>query len=188
MRQSVLTAAVIFTFIMIVSGGEARAFQHKNTPGNLKSLFQKMQQAHATGDAQTARALTEPLFPDEKRLRKGLREDVSGKTVDTILALHRKFMSSIPLEKLFEADPANTEVQVHGATTEEIALNKKGTIVYQEFPGGAVDLAGSVLRSGVTFYEVELLKPGQSRGMKFHLFYWDGSGWSMIGPAWRALK
>jgi hypothetical protein len=147
-----------------------------------------MRKAHATGDVQAARALTEPLFPDEERLRKGLREDVSGETVDRILALHRKFMSSIPLEKLFEADPANTEVQVHGATTEEIALNKKGTIVYQEFPGGAVDLAGSILRPGVMFYEVELLKPGQSRGMKYHLFYWDGSGWSMLGPAWRALK
>jgi len=24
--------------------------------------------------------------------------------------------------------------------------------------------------------------------MKFHLFYWDGERWAMLGAAWRAIK
>ena len=187
-RRTASILATIFTLVLLLYGGEARAFQHDNSAENLKSLFQNMQQAQAAGDVQTVRVLTEPLFPDEKRLRQGLRDDAPAETVAAILALHGKFLSDIPLEKIFAADPAKTEVQVHGATTEEIARNQKGTIVFQEFPGGAVDLANSILRPGVTFYEVELLEPGQSRGMKYHLFYWDGSGWSMMGPAWRAWR
>ncbi len=45
-----------------------------------------------------------------------------------------------------------------------------------------------VLRPGVKFYEVEFVAPGSDSGMKFHMFYWDGSAWKMLGPAWRALK
>jgi hypothetical protein len=44
------------------------------------------------------------------------------------------------------------------------------------------------LRPGVTFYEVEFLEPGKDAGMKYHLFYWDGKQWSMLGPVWRALE
>jgi hypothetical protein len=45
-----------------------------------------------------------------------------------------------------------------------------------------------VLRPGVTFYEVEFLQPGQPRGIKYHLFYWDGRRWAMLGPVWRSAR
>ena len=40
----------------------------------------------------------------------------------------------------------------------------------------------------MTFYEVEFLEPGKDAGMKYHLFYWDGKQWSMLGPVWRTLE
>ena len=40
----------------------------------------------------------------------------------------------------------------------------------------------------MTYYEVEYLEPGKSAGMKYHLLYWDGNQWSMLGPVWRVLK
>ena len=83
--------------------------------------------------------------------------------------------------------PSQTEVQVHGATTEEVAANAPGSVVHAEFPGGAVNAAETLLRPGVTWYEVELLEPGAERGMKFHLFYWGGTQWRMLGPVWRFL-
>jgi hypothetical protein len=45
-----------------------------------------------------------------------------------------------------------------------------------------------VLRPGLTFYQVEFLEPGKDDGMKYHLFYWDGEQWTMLGPIWRVLK
>lgn len=186
-RLGIISAALITVWVLAFAL-PANAFKHQNSPENLKALFEAIHKATSTGDGQTAAKLSGPLFPDEKSLRQALREDVPQETVDAILALHKKYLGSIPIEEIFVADPANKEVKVHGAKTEDIALNKKGTIVFQEFPGGAVRLAKTILRPGVIFYEVELVKPGSERGMKYHLFYWDGSGWSMIGPAWRALR
>jgi len=86
-------------------------------------------------------------------------------------------------DKIPEAN--RTEVQVHGATTEEIAEYKQDSVPFKEFPGGAQKLAQSVLRPGTKFYEVEFLEPGKDAGMKYHLFFWDGASWRMLGPAWR---
>ncbi len=39
-----------------------------------------------------------------------------------------------------------------------------GSIVFKEFPGGAVELAKNLLRPGLTFCEVEFLEPGKDAG------------------------
>jgi hypothetical protein len=38
------------------------------------------------------------------------------------------------------------------------------------------------------FYEVEFVKPGEDMGMKYHLFFWDGARWKMLGPVWRSMR
>ena len=85
-------------------------------------------------------------------------------------------------------DPARTEIQVHASTTEDLAAYKEGTPAFKEFPGGARKAAETILRPGVTFYELELLEPGKQRGMKYHLLFHDGKQWKMLGPVWRALR
>jgi hypothetical protein len=44
-----------------------------------------------------------------------------------------------------------------------------------------------MLRPRMTFYEVELVKPGETAGMVYHLFFWDGAQWTMLGPVWRMI-
>jgi hypothetical protein len=79
-------------------------------------------------------------------------------------------------------------VKVYGATTEEIAMNARGSVVFAEFPGGAIRMAERILRPGMTFYEAEFLEAGKENGVKYHLFFWDGRQWTMLGPVWRALR
>lgn len=139
-----------------------------------------------------------------------MRDDVDQAIVDAIALRHKKMASRAPpipanaetftpkndaenlkafmaaLAPSF-AKPGQTEIQVHAATTEEIIEYKKDSVGYKEFSGGAKRIAPKVLRPGVTFYEIEYVEPGKEAGMKYHLFYWDGNQWSMLGAAWREL-
>lgn len=165
-------------------------FKPENSPDNLKQLFTKLHAAVIAGDDKTALVLTNPLIPDESALKKGLRDDVAPAALAQAAEF---FAKAIPADdarraKLFKADPANTEVHVYASTTEDLVKDEKGTPAFEQFPGGAKKLAETVLRPGTTYYEVALVKPGEKSGMKFHLFYWTGDKWAMLGPLWRAIK
>jgi hypothetical protein len=166
-------------------------FKPENKPENLRLFFEKLMKAQRDGDEKTALALTKSLFLDEKRLRKALKDDAPAATVEKIVAMHQEMLKAedAKMARAFApGDPKRTEVQVHAATTEEIVKYEKDGVAFREFPGGAKQLAEAVLRPGTAFYEVEVVEPGKDSGMKFHLFFWDGEKWGMLGPAWRALK
>jgi hypothetical protein len=185
--------AIVFAALAhsVVQGQEAASgFKQENRPENLKALCQELHKAITANNVKRAASLTRGLLPDESRVRKALHDKVPSATVDQIMALHKKFTTGddASLARLLAAKPENTEVQVHGATTEELRAYAKDSVAYKEFPGGAQRLAAQVLRPGMTFYEVEFVPPGKDLGMKFHLFYWDGSQWTMLGPVWRVIK
>lgn len=165
-------------------------FKHENTKDNLKQLFERIQKANAAGDDRAALALVKPLLPDEASLRPGLKEGLPADTLQQAVQFWAKLVPADEARRarLFAADPANTEVRVYGATTEEILKYEKDSVAFMQFPGGAKKLADSVLRPKTTYYEVVLAKPGEASGMKFHLFYWTGDKWAMLGPLWRAFK
>lgn len=169
-----------------------KTFQQKNDPSNLKSLFKLLHKAaHAEGNRESAGSLFASLIPDESRLRVALKPTVDEELAASILGDYAKWELDKPairrraLTGIARAE--QTEVQVHQATTEEILAYHPGSAAYAEFPGGTKDLAASILRSKTKFYEVEFLEPGEQSGMKYHLFYWDGKQWSMLGPIWRIL-
>ena len=168
----------------------AADFKQANSVDNLKALFEELNKARLGNETSKAAALTRGLLPDEGRIRKALRDDAQPDSVKQIVTLLQGLTPTDEksLARVFAADPANTEVQVHGATTEEISSYEKGSAAFNEFPGGAQRLASEILRPNMTFYEVELLKPGNDAGMKFHLFFWDGTQWTMLGPIWRASR
>ena len=154
------------------------------------AVFAKLQAAIKSGDVDTAAAITSGMLPNKARLKKALRDEAPAELVSNLLAMYERF-GAAPKEKLarlLRAKKGQTNIVAHGATTEEIAANQEGSIVFKEFPGGAVRLAKKVLQPGVTFYEIEMLVPGEKHGMKYHLFYWSGDRWSMLGPAWRAAR
>lgn len=168
----------------------SRAAGQESSPQGLESLFRRLRAAQLSGDTRVAIEITRALVPNEARLRTALKEDVPAEAVQRILDLHRQLIPSkeADLVGLLGADPANTEVRVHAATTEQLAAYAEGSVAYREFPGGAQSLARTLLRPKTTFFEVELVRPGQESGMTYHLFFWDGERWAMLGPMWRTLR
>lgn len=164
------------------------------SPGNansLKALFEKYHAALMTQDGATAAQIVRDLLPDEPRLQLAIGPGATPEIRAKIKAFHAQLPKTddAALAKLLAAKPAQTLVKVHGASTEEIARYAEGSVAFAEFPGAARDLAkAGILKPGVTFFEVEFLEPGAEAGMKFHLFYWDGANWSMLGPVWRSIK
>src|SRR5262245_6950691 len=151
--------------------------------GNLKTLFETIHHLiFVKKDTKSAEALFVSLIPNEERARKALRDDLPPETLQKILDMYKRFGFPAEVNVNQLAKPEQTTVMVHRATTEEIARG------FPEFPGGATKLAKEILRPGMTFYEVEFLEPGKDLGMKYHLFYWDGKQWTMLGPVWRELQ
>jgi hypothetical protein len=176
--------------LLLALAVSAQDLKPENRPENLKAHFAAIQKAIREGDARTSLALTKSLLCDEARLRKALKEDVDKDVLAKLAETHKGYASG-PDEKValaFKSKPEQTEIQVHGATVEEIARGAKDSVAAREFPGGAEELASTILKPGTTFYEVEFLEPGQEQGIKFHLFFWDGERWAMLGAAWRALR
>jgi len=163
-------------------------FKHENKPENLKALFELVHQTvHIKKDNKGATTLFASLIPDEARAKKAFKDKIAPDVQNAILDMHKNLrFKEDGAPKI--ARPTQTVVQVHGSTTEDIIRYREGSVAYKEFPGGTKRVAEQALRPGMTFYEVEYLEPGKDSGMKYHLMYWDGRQWSMLGPAWRVLK
>lgn len=160
--------------------------QHENTPENLADLF-----GRAVVDPESRVAFAQAVFPTEDTLAMALADGHD----DVLAALVEAYDKMRPPEeappkmwfKVLDVPTDRTEVRVHGATASEIADAIPGTTAAKEFPGGAQKVAG-LLDPGLTFYEVTATEPGASSGSRFHLFFWAGTHWSMLGPAWRVLR
>lgn len=192
-RKHVWLASLVMLFLSLVPSamraGARGQFRQENRPENLKALLETIHHLiHVKKDAKSAAALFVSLCPNEERARKALRGDAPPETLQKILDMYKQIGLPTTVDVNQLVRPEQTIVKVYGATTEEIARNAKESVVFAEFPGGAVRLAGQILRPGMTFYEIEFLEPGKEYGVKYHLFYWDGKQWTMLGPIWRALQ
>ncbi len=170
--------------------GPEKRLSRSEGPENLKKLFETIHNLiYVKKDAKSAAALLASLFPNEERARKAIRDDVPPEALQKIFDYQKQLGSLLGETNVGElARPEQNVVMVHGATTEEIVTYAQGSVAYAEFPGGTRRLAERILRPGMTFYEVEFLEPGKNLGIKYHLFYWDGRQWSMLGPMWRVLQ
>lgn len=190
-RRSLLVSLIVLAFaapLPAVGQSKDATFKHRNDPKNLKALFELLHHTvHVKKDAKQAAALLRSLIPDEARVKKALKEDVEPETLRQIVEQQQKAAGLGKADVVKLARPEQKVVTVYAATTEEIAKYQEGSVAFKVFPGGARRLAEQVLRPGVTFYEVEFLDPGNEAGIKYHLVYWDGKQWSMLGPMWRIL-
>ncbi len=166
--------------------GVSALYAEKDAPENLAGLLDTIAKSAEAGDAKKAGALTRSLIPDESAYRKAFKPDIPP----VVLGRFVEAMKQLPPDDtrlaglIHRGDPTQTVVHVHGATPEEILGGT--TPAAGEFPGGAKDNAG-LLRPGLRFYEAEFVAPGEELGMKYHLFFWDGSRWRMLGPIWRSF-
>lgn len=161
----------------------------ENKPESLQATFIALHQTvHVKNDPKAAAAQFQAMIPDEARVKRALKDGAAPAVVGQVLEMYKKMGPIAEADVVKLARPEQKEVRVHGATTEEIAQYRDGTVPFNHFPGGARRVAEQVLRPGMTFYAVEFLEPGKNSGIKYHLLYWDGQQWSMLGPVWNALE
>lgn len=171
-------------------GAGGAPIAEKDGADGLKALFEASHAACTAKDYGKGKALTLSVIPGKEQLKKVLKADVPAGDVDQLVA---RFKDMLPPndEKaacVFYPGDGRTEIKVHASSVEDLAAYKEGTAAFDEFPGGAKKLAEKVLAPGTTFYEVEVTEPGKDLGTKYHMFFWDGAQWRMMGPAWRVLK
>ncbi|HKQ78177.1 MAG TPA: hypothetical protein VJ810_31045 [Blastocatellia bacterium] len=192
-RKYVWLASLVMLFLSMIPSAmcvdAAGQFKQENRPENLKALLESIHNLiHVKKDARSAATLLVSLYPNEERAKRALRDGIPPETLQKILEMHKRFgsLAETSINELAGTD--QKVVKVYGATTEEIARNQRDSVVFAEFPGGAIRMAKEILRQGMTFYEAEFLEPGKENGVKYHLFYWDGKQWTMLGPVWRSLQ
>jgi hypothetical protein len=162
----------------------------EETPENLKALFEAIRAAADAGDAPRAAALTRGLLCTKDDYDAVLSPDLleeQRKKVEAACAIP----ADMPAEKvarLLVPGGDKTEVVVYTATVAEVRAMEKGSVAEREFPGGARKVAEKLRPDGRKLHEVVVRKPGEQAGVKFHLFFWNGKAWKMLGPCWRALS
>jgi hypothetical protein len=156
----------------------------------LKRRMEELRDASNAGDSDEKVAIVRELLPDEGALAEAMRPDVDPSITESIREMHAELReaSDARISRAFDIPPERSVVRVHAATGAEIEAYERGSTAYDEFPGGARKLAGSVLDPDVTYYEVEFTEPGESLGTKYHLFYESDDGWKMLGPIWRVVR
>jgi hypothetical protein len=159
------------------------------TPEDLLRLCQAYQLAVLQGNTRRAARLVRGLLLSQRRIRKAFRADAPAEKVAAVAQDHAALrqMEEKHLARLLDFRPDQIETIVHCATTEELAARTPGSVADLEFPGGAQRVASSLLRPGMSFYQVTFIHPDERYGKEYQLFFWDGWRWGMLGPVWRVV-
>lgn len=138
-----LRTAVMVLLTTFTVAANTADFKHENKPQNLKALFERIHhEAHVKNDAKQAAKLFGALVPDEARAKKALKDKIDKDTLTLITDMHKKLGGSISPDGISKlARATQKEVQVHGATTEDIMRYREGSVAYKEFPGGTKRVA-----------------------------------------------
>ncbi|MGE0402986.1 MAG: hypothetical protein AB7T06_40140 [Kofleriaceae bacterium] len=173
--------------VLVACSKDAPAIAAKDGPDGLRDLFARARAACEAKDYAKGRAIVESILPGTQQVLVALKSDTPPGFVDEIVGQTKEVPAEDEKAACLLSPPGRTQIIVHRATTEELAAPGDQTVAATEFPAGAATLTG-ILRPTMTFYEVETVEPGKDRGTKFHMFFWDGAQWRMLGPAWRYLS
>jgi hypothetical protein len=169
------------------AGGKAPIAQKDGADG-LKALFEASHAACKSKEFAKGKQIVMSVIPSKEHLKKLFKDDAPADSLDKLAEQFKELPPSDEKAACVFAPEGRTEIRVHASTVEDLVAYKEGTPAFEEFPGGAKKLAETVLKPGNTFYEVEVTEPGKDMGTKYHMFFWDGAQWRMMGPAWRVFK
>ena len=192
MFRSAVLGGLGFSFCLVIStaycSAQETTFKFENKAANLQAYFQQMYDlVHTKKDAAAANKMLKALLPDEARTKLALKDDAPATLAKTIAAEYAKIPAGeFDASKMLTAE--KSKVSVYAATTEELIKYANGSVAHVEFPSKAQESAMTILRPGMTFYEVEMTEPTKDFGLKLHLLYWDGKQWAMLGQPWRIAK
>ena len=155
----------------------------------IETLSKAFADARAAGDAEKVLELTKALLPTDAEVRSVLK---AGPETDAFVTAYRAERlrgdaNEAAKEILKPNDPAQTVVQVHSATTEEIVAYAEGSVAAKEFPGGMKVFAAKVAGPGRIWHVIEYLEPGKDAGMKFSVLTVVGRRVLFLLKPWRAL-
>lgn len=95
-----------------------------------------------------------------------------------------KKTNKMPIEPM---SSEQSETLITGATTKEILKDKWSVAVYENFHGGYHKLT-EFLNSGLTIYQIKLVKLNESSGMRFDGFVYVNKHWVIFPKMWRIIK
>lgn len=171
------------------AGGGAPAIAQKDGSDGLKDLFAASHAACTSKEFAKGKAIVMGMLPTTADLKKIFKDDVAAAKLDEVAAQYKEVPpSEEKVACLFYPGQGRTEIRVHKSSVADLVAYKEGTPAFEEFPGGAKKLAETVLRPEGTFYEVEVTEPGKDMGTKYHMLFWDGAQWKMLGPVWRNFR
>ena len=189
------TLAVALSLVALVAcdkgkgkDGGGAGIAEKDGADGLKAVFEASHAACAKKDFKAGKSIVMSLLPGKDQLKKIFKDDVADAKLDEITAQYKEVPPDDAKVACLFAPPGRTDIKVHASSVEDLVAYKEGTPAFEEFPGGAKRLAETVLKPAQTFYEVEVTEPGKDTGTKFHMFFWDGAHWRMLGPAWRTFN
>lgn len=125
-----------------------------------------------------AKAMTTALRPTADDYKAVFAEDVTAK----VQAEYDKLWSDP--NAVIGADPANTELKLWKASTEE--LQQWSADAQANFPGGYQRAAKS-LKPGLVVYRWKYVKPGETTGMAYDGLIYVNGRWSWYPKPWRVL-
>jgi len=200
MKYFIKTSYLLTLFLVLLafSCSSKNNLNYKNTKASLRELMHDIKNAQDNQNFEKAKVLIMSIIPSKSSVKKALKPNLDSKFINESSKMSayiekrkkgksKKVFNEFLSKKFFRIKKAQTQVLVHEATTEDLIAYKKDSVAWKEFSGGARKAANKVLKPKMKFYQVEFLEPGKKRGMKYHLFYWDGKNCKMLGKVWRAL-
>jgi hypothetical protein len=152
------------------AGGGAAVSKYPGTEAGAQQMLTDIR----VGDAKAMTAALRPTTADYKAV---FADDVALK----IQTGYDKLWSDP--KAMISADPANTELKLWKATTQEL---QSGGGDAGQFPGGYKRIAGK-LKPGLTLYRWKYVKPGKDIGMAFDGLIHVNGRWAWFPKPWRAL-
>lgn len=149
----------------------------RGTPEHLKRQMVLLGSQVRNSDTKAVAAFVREALPDAAGLKVALSSSASGQAVEKLAAFFDGLRAKpdADVAKIMEFPHTRTEVVVRPQTPEDLA------------PLVSRPEHLKLLQEGQAFYSVQFVDPKDPLNTRFHLFYWTGSGWQMLGMYWKIL-
>ncbi len=172
-RRSFLAA---FAVLAVVACSKKGGSDLSKYPGTEEGAKQLLTDIRTSNDAAGMTKSLRPSSADYKAVFTDEFADKAEKGYDQLWSDPKAVIT---------ADPANTELKLSSATTDDIA--KWTPQVEADFPGGYKKVA-TYFKPGLTVYRWKYTKPGEPLGMAYDGLIYVNGHWAWFPKPWRVSK
>lgn len=156
---------------------------------DLKAEVLRIREAMRLGKKALGLKRVKVILPSRDDVQIAFRKETAKEDLDKVAKFYKAWIpqDDEALAQVLKVDARYTQIKVYQASGAELKVYKTGSESWRHFPGACKRLAKSHLRDDQLYYEVEFLMPNATRGLKYHLFFWNGQAWTMLGAVWRVF-